>query len=320
MRNRVQFLLEAPSGEALFRLADRCLRSLEDPVSAYREVSRFVAALGAAADAADPQEWALLRKGIALHPLMRELGSDPLIHHMCRAGRRTAAPEMTIGDLMLRHPEGDRLVQATEPVGRNIHAATSSLALCDAVRDRRRLLARYMDAASERRFGAEVLAIDPGYMREAQSSIAGPAGAIGRWVALVGETKAAAEIARSMPLPWVVPIRGNVLATLLRPDLVGQFDVVYCKTLETMADAAAEALVVAAFARLKPGGRLLLSCRAPGAPDSAFWTVVAGLEPYFRDEAMLSRLAGALDPREVASRTAFSSVNEAIAYLEVVKA
>ena len=320
MRNRLQFLLEAPNGEELLRLADACARSLEDPVSAYREVSRFVAALGAAADAADPQEWSLLRKAVALHPLMRELARDPLIFYARRAGRRTAAPEMTIGDLMLRHPEGDRLVHATEPVGRNIHAATSSLALCDAVRDRRRLLARFVDAASERRIGAEVLAIDPGYMREAQSSIAGPAGGIRRWVALVGESRAAAEIARSMPLPWVVPIQGNVLATLLRPDLVGQFDVVYCKTLETMPDGVAEALAVAAFSRLRPGGRMLLSCRAPGAPDAAFWTLVAGVEPHLRDEAMLSRLAGVLDPREVRARRGFSSVNEAVAYLEVVKA
>jgi hypothetical protein len=35
---------------------------------------------------------------------------------------------------------------------------------------------------------------------------------------------------------------------------------------------------------------------------------------------MLARLSGALDPREIAARRAFGGINEAIAYLEVVKA
>lgn len=318
MRNRVQFFLEVLDTAGLLRIADACLRDLDDPVAAYRAVGRFVAALAAAADGADAREWSLLRRAVSLHPLIRELRRDPLVAHASQSG--PAAPETTLGDLMLRHPEGDRLVRAADRVGRNIYPATSALPAAEAMRDRRRLIARLADAVAEERRGAEILAVDPGYMREAEASLAGPSGGIRRWVGLVSEAASASEIARSLPLPWVVPLPRNTLATLLRSDLIGTFDFVYCKSLEVMPDALAESLIVAAFARLHSGGRLLVSCRAPGASDAAFWTLLGGSAMHLRDEAALSRLAGALDSREVAARRGFGGVNEAIAYLEVVKA
>jgi SAM-dependent methyltransferase len=318
MRNRIQAFLEARDGAGLVRLADSCAAELEDPASAYRAVGRFVAALAAAADQADSREWSVLRRALSLHPLAGKLRRDPLVAQAWRAG--SAAPETTLGDLMLRHPEAERLVRAADRVGRNIYAATSALPGPEAVRDRRRLIARVADSIAEQRPGAEILAIAPGHMREAEATLAGPSGGIRRWVGLVSEPEAATEIARSLPLPWVLPIRRSPLATLLRPDLLGQFDFAYCKSLEIMADAVAESLLVAAFARLRPGGRLLVACRSPGAPDAAFWALAGESVPYPRDEAMLARLSGALDPREIAARRAFGGINEAIAYLEVVKA
>lgn len=319
MRNRVPLIGGPTDARALVRFADAASTGLEDAVAAYRAVCEFVAQLAAAADAADAGEWSALRRSLSDHPFTHALRRDPLVACAWRSGR-AAAPDLMLGDLMLRHPKAEPLVRAAARVGRNIYAATSSLPLPDATRDRRRLIARIADAVAEERPGAEILAIAPGFMREAEASLAGPSGSISRWVALVSEADTAAEIARSFPVPWVVPIQRRTLATLLRPDLLGTFDFVYCKSLEVLADSVAEALIVGAFCRLRRGGRLLLACRAPGAADAAFWALGSDMPPILRDEAMLARLSGALDPRQVALRRGFAGVNEAIAYLEVVKA
>lgn len=319
MRSRVPFPGVAADVRTLVRLTDAVSAELEDPVAAYRAVADFVALLAAAADSADLGEWSALRRSLADRPFTRELRRDPLVACAWRTGR-AAAPDLVLGDLMLRHPEAERLVRAAARIGRNLYAATSSLPLPEATRDRRRLIARIADAVAEERPGAEILAIAPGFMREAEASLAGPAGSISRWVALVAETDTAAELARSFPVPWVVPIQRGTLATLLRPDVLGEFDLVYCKSLEVLADSVAEALIVAAFCRLRRGGRLLLACRAPGAADAAFWGLGSAMQPILRDEAMLARLSGVLDPRQVALRRGFAGANGAIVYLEVVKA
>jgi len=320
MRNRMQALLDGPDAAELLGLAERCAGDLDDPVSAYRALATFVAALAAVADSADRREWSLLRSALLAHPLMALLRRDPLVLEAARVARGARGPEMALGDLMLRHPEADRLLAASDRVGRNLYQASSALPAAEAIRDRRRLIARLADAIAEEHGGAEVLAIGPGYMREAEASLAGPAGAIRRWVGLVAEAESAAEIGRAMPLPWVAPIRRNTMASLLHPDLLGRFDLIYVKALEAVRDAFVPPLILSAFARLKPGGRLLLACRAPGAPDAAFWSLVADGALHLRDEATLARLAGGVAAEELASRRAFGGMNEAIAYLELVRA
>jgi hypothetical protein len=320
MRNRLPFLAPPAEPAALPRLADGWAAALESPSAAYRAVTGLVAALAAVADQADVREWALMRATLSSHRLSQLLRRDPLVAYAWRSGGDVADGQAMLDDLMLRHPERDAIVGRADRIGQNVYAATSSLPACDATRDRRRLIARIADAMAESRQPAEILAITPGYMREAEASIAAPAGRIRRWVALLPTADQAAEISRANPLPCIEPLVGSTLAMLLRHDILGVFDFVYCKSIETMADATAEALAVAAFARLKPGGRMLLGCRAPGAVDTAFWSFGTKRDTMLRDEAGLARLVSALPPREVAARAIFSGMNETIAYLEVEKA
>jgi len=320
MRNRMQALLEGLDAAELLGLAQRCAGALDEPLSAYRALATFVAALAAVADGADRREWSLLRSGLIAHPLMAKLRRDPLVAEAWRVAHGARSPEMALGDLMLRHPEADRHLAAADRIGRNLYQASSALPAAEAIRDRRRLIARLADAIAEQRGGIEVLAIGPGFMREAEASVAGPAGAIRRWVGLVAEAESAAEIGRSLPVPWVAPIRRNTLASLLHPELLGRFDLIYVKALEGVPDMLIPPLVRSAFARLKPGGRLLLTCRSPGAPDAAFWSLVADGALHLRDEATLARFAGAVAPEHLVSRRSFGGMNEAIAYLDLVRA
>ncbi|WP_291298224.1 hypothetical protein [Elioraea sp.] len=305
--------------------ADAWADQIRDPTGAYRVVAEMVSDLAAMAEVCDNAEWGLLRSALLAHPLSQLLRRDPLL---ARAWRRCdALGQMGVGqqdavlvDLMLRHPESEVLLRRADDIGRNVYEATSALPGCEAMRDCRRLLARLGDSVAERRWGAEILGIGPAYMREAALSLSGPAGGIRRWVGLVPYQDDATVIARSMPVPWVIPYVARTLPTLLRPDLLGSFDLVYCTGLDQLPDQSAELLMVAAFARVRPGGRLLLAGHDGGGGDAAFWRLAAATVLHQRDEARFAGLAAALPPRDIAARRVFRSINDAMVYLEVEKA
>jgi hypothetical protein len=330
MRNWGRFLGTTPEPEKLLARADAWAEQIRDPTGAYRVVAEMVSDLAALAEVCDGGAWSLLRSALMTHKLSHLLRRDPLLARAWRrndASRQQGGGEYDVGqqdgvmvDLMLRHPESEGLLRRADDIGRNVYEATSALPGCEAMRDCRRLLARLGDSVAERRWGAEILGIGPGFMREAALSLSGPAGGIRRWVGLVPHQDEATVIARSMPVPWVIPYVAPCLPTLLRPDLLGAFDLVYCTTLDQLPDQAAELLMVAAFARVRPGGRMLLAGQDGGGGDATFWQFGAGVARRARDEARFAGLIGALPPRDIAARRVFRSINEAMVYLEVEKA
>jgi hypothetical protein len=324
MRNWGRFLGTTPEPSRLLARADGWADQIRDATGAYRVVAEMASDLAGLAELCDDAEWSLLRAALLAHPLAQLLRRDPLLARAWRrgeAGQHGAGPQDgVLVDLMLRHPESEALLRRADDIGRNVYEATSALPGCEAMRDCRRLLARLGDSVAERRWGAEILGIGPGFMREATLSLSGPAGGIRRWVGLVPHQDDATVIGRSMPVPWVIPYVARQLPTLLRPDLLGSFDLVYCTGLDQLPDQAAELLLVAAFARVKPGGRLLFAGHDRGGDDSAFWQLATGLVRNPRDEARFAGLMGALPPRDVAAQRVFRSMNGAMVYLEVEKA
>lgn len=274
----------------LLRRCDGWTIALDEPFGAIVVMGEFVAALDRLRRESGPAAWAAVRAGLACHPLAMRLRQDPLIGRAwCRAsGRWTGDP--VLGDLLLRHPGAARLIAEASPLGRDLNVASSGLPWPAAARERQRLIARLVDSTAERRHGAEILAVAPGLMREAPQSLAGPDGAIARWVALDEDPSVLAAIDRAMPVPWVQPLRGDPLRMLACAGLSGRFDLIYQKILDLWDDAAAEALVRAALALLRPGGRLVVCNRAPGAADEPFWSLGAGRRRTLRDEASLGAL------------------------------
>lgn len=319
MPTRPPFAFCLPEPAALLREADGWAAGLEDPAGAYRAVTGFAGALAAISETAEPREWARFRSALLSHPMTQVLRRDPLVAHAWRSSGPPAEIDAMLDDLMLRHPDRDPLVRRADAIGQNVHAVTTSLPIPDSVRERRRVLFRLADAVAEQRQQAEILAVNPGLMREAGSSVSGPAGRIRRWVALLPSSVQAQEVFQAMPLPWVVPCVGNTLTMLQREDLLGRFDLVYANALERLTDASAEALAVAAFSRLKPGGRLFLACLSPGASDCAFWCLSGRRTLHRRDEAAMARISAALPPNEVAGRHIFANMGDTLVYLDVLK-
>lgn len=320
MRNWGRFLGTTARPAGILARADAWTSQIRDPTGAYRVVGELVSDLAAMAEVSTDAEWDQLRAALLAHPLSQLLRRDPLLSRAWRRGDAVGQQDAVLIDLMLRHPESEAMLRRADDIGRNVHEATSALPSCEAMRDCRRLLARLGDSVAERRWGAEILGISPGFMREAALSLSGPAGGIRRWVGLVPHQDEATVIARSMPVPWVIPYVARTLPTLLRPDLLGSFDLVYCTGLDQVPDQSAELLMVGAFTRVRPGGRLLLAGHDGGGGDAAFWRLGSGRARNPRDEARFAALASALPPGDVAGRRVFRGMNEAMVYLEVEKA
>ncbi len=312
-------LLFAPTEPAeLLRLAGLWAEQIHSASGAYRVVSELSAALASIALGPAEEELQPLRAALASHALTGLLRRDPLVARAWRSNPGRRAPDRQLADLMLRHPDAEPIVAAADAVGRNVFAATSGLPTCEAVREHRRLLARLADQAAEERPGARILAIAPPHLREAEIAAEGPTGGIGRWVGLVEDAATATAIATELPLPWVTLHAGRVIGALDRYDLGGVFDFAYCKSIAYFPTGEAEAITRLAFARLRPGGRMLLTTWAAASPDRAFWSL-GGARLVARDEAQLARLVTVLPESEIAERRVFPSINGALLYLEVIR-
>lgn len=297
---------------ALLRRCDDWNIALDEPFGAIVVMAEFVPALDRLRSEAGPAAWSAVRAGLAGHPLAMRLRQDPLIGRAWRRSPTRWSGDPVLGDLLLCHPGAVPLVAEASPLGRDLNVASSGLPWPEGARERQRLIARLVDSVAERRHGADILAVAPGLMREVLQSLAGPDGAIARWVALEEDAAVVAAIHRGMPVPWVQPVRGDPLRMLAGGGLPGRFDLIYLKILDLWDDAAAEALVRAALPVLRPGGRLVLCNRAPGAADEPFWSLGAGRSRVLRDEAALGALLCPPGETRIALRRTLRTMNGAI--------
>ncbi|GIK88589.1 MAG: hypothetical protein BroJett026_40700 [Betaproteobacteria bacterium] len=303
----------------LLRRCDGWNMTLDEPFGALVVLAELVAALDRLSRDRGPAAWAAVRAGLAGHPLAMRLRQDPLIARAWRREPGRWSGDPVLGDLLLRHPGAARLVAEASPLGRDLNVASSGLPWPEGARERQRLIARIADSVAERRHGAEILAVTPGLAREIPLSLAGPDGAIARWVALEDDPVLLASIHRAMPVPWVEPLRGDPRRALGPRSGLGRFDLIYQKILDLWDDAAAETLVRGALAMLRPGGRLVLCNRAPGTADEAFWSLGTGWRRVTRDEAALEALIRAAGPTHITAHRAVRTMNGAfvVAMVEV---
>jgi SAM-dependent methyltransferase len=299
----------AEAAGELLRRCDGWNMMLDEAFGALAVLSGLVAALDRLARTSGQAAWSAVRAGLAGHPLAMRLRQDPLIGRAWRRGPAGLGGDPVLGDLLLRHPDVAHLVTEASPLGRDLHVASTGLPWPVAVRERQRVIARLADAAAERRHGAEILAVAPGLMREAPLSLAGSGGEIARWIALDDDAAVLAGVHRAMPVPWVQPVQADPLSALAQAQGLGRFDLIYQKILDLWDDAAAAALVRAAVARLRPGGRLVLCNRAPDTQDGAFWSLGAGRRRCMRDEAALEAVLRAADPARIAACRAVRTMN-----------
>ncbi|HJU28494.1 MAG TPA: class I SAM-dependent methyltransferase [Candidatus Binataceae bacterium] len=267
------------------------------------------------------EQWRLTAEMIRRHPVTASIHLDPLTYRGFHKPRGYAVDAVLI-DLIYRSQIPSEESPDPGPLGASIWDFTSAMAFARAIRSRRDLIARQIDAVAGRDGGAEVLAIEAGHLREAHLSEAVRRGGLRRMVALERDGHAAATIERELGRCGVVAIHTPRYALLNgAPNALGRFDFIYSAGLfDGIETKPARRAIAAMFAMLKPGGKLLIGNLTPALHDAAYIEAFMDWWPVYRYAAALEGLAGDVPGVNLASVKVLSETAGDIAFLELIRA
>jgi SAM-dependent methyltransferase len=249
------------------------------------------------------QDWMRVRHLLRSHPTMRRLmQEDPWVFHAAR-------PTAVRLDLLLGHPAAAPLLADASRAGRDLFAVTSALPWANALRNRKALLTRMVDAVAADVAGASILTLDAGHLREA-AEVTG-LGSLSRWVVLEEDAEHRQVMRQGLPPGLSLQmLRCSLRSFARRSCRRGRFDLICIPRPPLFWPPSATAeLVSAAFEVLKPGGRLLLC--APGAPvpEAAWMDAYLERTPRWTTPREMEALLAEVDPEACASRQVFPSLD-----------
>jgi SAM-dependent methyltransferase len=223
-------------------------------------------------------------------------------------------------DFVYGHPAVASVVTAATPLGRDVYTFTYGAETSVAVRERRRLLARVIDATVERISAPEVLAVACGHLREIE--LLCRISEIGRFVALDQDGASLAELRSSYPnLGGILNIVESPVSRLVNhPTAYGRFDLIYASGLyDYLNDRTAKRVTNGLFQALKPGGRLLFANFASGIQAEGYMDAIMNWRLILRDEVGMEGLLGGLPREEVERVRVFRGNNGTVIYAVAVR-
>ena len=284
---------------------------------AMAELVEGLAALGAANRGSN---WIEHAKSVArTHAVSRFVLDCPFTRHSAARPRGYPGDAQLI-DFIYRHPSTTTTEQQASEFGRSVLLHNVDSPAPAAVRARRHLTATYMSDLVSQRPGAHVMSVACGHARELELLAPRVARAIGRFVAYDQDASslavAAAYAAKGVP---VVPVQGTILQLLKEKTLTG-FDLVFSAGLyDYLSDKLAAKLTANLFARLKPGGKLIVANFLPDIRDAGYMEIFMDWQLIYRDERQIRAFAGKIDAAELQSTRYFPEPNRNVGFLELTR-
>ncbi|MFR0690055.1 hypothetical protein ACLUTX_11705 [Enterobacterales bacterium AE_CKDN230030158-1A_HGKHYDSX7] len=203
----------------------------------------------------------------------------------------------------------------TEQLFRYASTAPASRAL----RSRRQLLARAIDRCCEQLNGqARILCVGCGHLREVELSRSLRHGHFLDFTAVDAQSLCLQTVEASYAALGI-QTQQCTLDDLFygRQDLC-HFDLIYSPGLyEVLDDHDARDLTRNLFARLLPGGRLLMGNFLPGVPDIAYLEGLLDWHPHYRSDAALLDLLLGIPYNDIGGARVFHDLGNCVAFLEV---
>jgi SAM-dependent methyltransferase len=286
--------------------------------SASEAMARLVQGLHGLRRSLGADAWRAVKCDWMQHPLARIVHQDPLTSWSYRKPRGYAG-DATMIDLV----DGEACVAAdiaaATELGRAIHACTSRSTIAVGLRERRRIVADFVDRVARKTTGRiSVLSLAAGHLRETDCSQAWIDDRVARWVALDHDPDNLARL-RDRFAGTAIEVCDGMPGGLVedRPQL-GQFDLISAVGLYDHLDPAfARRLTAATFRMLKPGGTLLFSSVARGIETDGYMETFMGWPLIDRDEDAMARIWSDLPTEEIAVRWLFTDANQAMIYARV---
>ncbi|AGI23538.1 chemotaxis protein CheR [Pseudomonas sp. ATCC 13867] len=190
-----------------------------------------------------------------------------------------------------------------------------------ALRSRRQLLAREIDRTCEQLGGqARILCVGCGHLREADLSRALRDGYFREFIALDAQLQPLQTVESCYASQGIRAVQCSLDELFYgRTDLC-HFDLIYCAGLyEVLGDQDARDLTRNLFARLLPGGRLLLSNFLPGIPDIAYLEGLLDWKPNYRSDAELLDLLLGIAYNDIGQARIFHDLGNCVTFLDVTR-
>jgi SAM-dependent methyltransferase len=197
----------------------------------------------------------------------------------------------------------------------------SSAPASRALRSRRQLLAREIDRSCEMLSGhARILCLGSGHLREAELARSLRHGHYRDFIALDAQEQSLRTVESCYA---AMGIRTELcsLDELFygRPDLC-HFDLIYSAGLfEVLDDHDARDLTRNLFARLLPGGRLLMGNFLPGVPEISYLEGLLDWRPHYRSDAALLDLLLGIPYNDIGGARVFHDLGDCVGFLEVTR-
>ncbi|KPF43144.1 class I SAM-dependent methyltransferase [Rhizobium sp. G187] len=238
-----------------------------------------------------PKIWEQLIPLAQNHDIARHFHADPFTRWSFEKPRGYSG-DAGLLDFIYGHPSVQPALDAASPMGKEVHGFTSQSPACVAVRERRDLLAQYVDDVASSRGGeAEILTIAAGHLREAAMSQALKNGTIKRWVALDQDPLSVGAVASEYAGTAVEAVDGSVRTVLMRPQALGKFDFVYAAGLyDYLADEVAIKLSQRCLQMLKPHGTFLFANFADDIADDGYMETFMNWALLLRSEEDMWRI------------------------------
>jgi extracellular factor (EF) 3-hydroxypalmitic acid methyl ester biosynthesis protein len=265
-----------------------------------------------------PANWPSYAKACLEHPIRAFLHQDPFTHRAF-AKPRGYAGDAVMMDYIYGLGDAGAAARSATPIGRAILQYMDTRPSARAVRYRRRLLARLIDAAAANDRG-RIFALAAGHLREVELSDAMRTGRVQEFVAVDQDEASLAVVARDYARFGVQAQKGSVRQILSGRTDTGEFDLVYAAGLfDYLAAPVAAALTCRLFEMTRPGGTLLIPNFLPDAPDRGYMESFMDWHLIYRNHADMRSLVAALPPASVEDFKTFDDDDDTIVFLQVTK-
>jgi SAM-dependent methyltransferase len=205
----------------------------------------------------------------------------------------------------------------TEELFRYASSAPASRAL----RSRRQLLAREIDRCCDPLNGqARILCVGCGHLREADLARSLRHGQFRQFIALDAQVLSLKTVEASYAALGVQTQQCKLDDLFYGRQDLSHFDLIYSPGLyEVLDDHDARDLTRNLFARLLPGGRLLMGNFLPGVPNIAYLEGLLDWRPHYRNDAALLDLLLGIPYNDIGSARVFHDLGNCVAFLEVTR-
>jgi len=262
-----------------------------------------------------------LRETARSHPISEYLYQCPCTAHSARQPRGYPGDAELI-DYLYGHPDRAPDIARATAIGRRILMSNLDRATPIAIRAQRQIVADLISHAAAQTPSARILSVACGHARELQLIDHALLERIAAFVAFDQDAKSlevAARYRTKPGIPRIAPQCGTIM-DLLKDTQLQDFQLIYaCGLCDYLSDRLCQRLAHNLFARLKPGGTLLLANFLPETPDIGYMDLSMNWSLRYRTKQQILDFTATIDASAIASMEYFTDANQNIGFVKLIK-